>query len=113
MHDDIIHGGLILKLIRANHSLHSTIKEIEMAVNNPQGHNQYTGHKKSSGSDADSKRSTPSNSASAGGTRGGTSEQHAEAGRQSHKNDDKSSTTQSGSKDSSSQTGRQNHKNDE
>lgn len=84
-----------------------------MAVNNPHGHNQYTGHKKSSGSDADSKRSTPAGSASAGGARGGTSDQPAEAGRQSHKNDEKSSSEQSGGKDSSSQAGRQSHKNDE
>lgn len=58
-----------------------------MAVNNPHGHNQYTDKKKTENADVDGKRSTP---ASTGGTRGGTSEQHTEAGRQSHKNDDKS-----------------------
>ncbi len=60
-----------------------------MAVNNPHGHNQYTDKKKTESADANSKRTTPG---SASGTRGGTSEQHAEAGRQSHKNDDKSSS---------------------
>ncbi len=82
-----------------------------MAVNNPHGHNQYTGHKKTSSVDVDSKRSTAGSSGSA---RGGTSEQHAEASRQSHKNDEKSSNSsaQGGGKESSSQGGRQNHKND-
>lgn len=69
-----------------------------MAVNNPQGHNQYTGHKKSTTSDADNKRSPSGTS----GVKGGTSEQHAEAGRQSHKNDEKSSGAKSGGKESSS-----------
>jgi len=59
-----------------------------MAVNNPHGHNQYTDKKKTENADANGKRTT---SSSAGVTRGGTSEQHSEAGRQSHKNDDKSS----------------------
>lgn len=63
-----------------------------MAVNNPHGHNQYTDKKKTENADP-SKRTTPG---SAGSTRGGTSEQHAEAGRQSHKNDDKSSSGQPG-----------------
>ncbi len=63
-----------------------------MAVNNPHGHNQYTDKKKTENADP-SKRAT---SGSAGSTRGGTSEQHAEAGRQSHKNDDKSSAGQAG-----------------
>ncbi len=82
-----------------------------MAVNNPHGHNQYTGHKKTGNVDTDSKRSTAGSSGSA---RGGSSEQHAEAGRQSHKSDEKSSSSssQSGAKESSSHAGRQNHKND-
>lgn len=70
-----------------------------MAVNNPHGHNQYTDKKKTESADA-SKRAT---SGSASGARGGTSEQHAEAGRQSHKNDEKSS---------SATTGRQTQKSD-
>ena len=57
-----------------------------MAVNNPHGHNQYT-KKKNDGASSESKQMK---SGSAGGTRGGTSEQHAEAGRQSHKNDERS-----------------------
>lgn len=63
-----------------------------MAVNNPHGHNQYTDKKKTENADP-SKRTS---SGSASGTRGGTSEQHADAGRQSHKNDDKSSSGQAG-----------------
>lgn len=63
-----------------------------MAVNNPHGHNQYTDKKKI----AENKQGGSAGSTS--GTRGGTSEQHAEAGRQSHKNDDKSSSSQPGRK---------------
>lgn len=58
-----------------------------MAVNNPHGHNQYTDKKKIQSAEAAKQGGAGSSS----GTRGGTSEQHAEAGRQSHKNDDKSS----------------------
>jgi hypothetical protein len=65
-----------------------------------------------------------SNKGSGSGTRGGTSEQHAEAGRQSHKNDGKSGGskgsasgggskgTQGGSSEQHSAAGRQSHKND-
>lgn len=66
-----------------------------MAVNNPHGHNQYTGHKKNNNPNVDSKRSTSGGSESA------------EAGRQGHKSDDKPT---SGGKESS--TGKQSHKND-
>lgn len=62
-----------------------------MAVNNPHGHNQYTDKKKTENADP-SKRGTTGTTGGTGATRGGTSEQHAEAGRQSHKNDDKSSS---------------------
>lgn len=75
---------------RADQSVQSTFKEMEMAVNNPHGHNQYTDKKKTENADP-SKRSS---SSSASATRGGSSEQHADAGRQSHKNDDKSSSSQ-------------------
>lgn len=91
----VIQTVRFIEFNRADQSVHSTFKEIEMAVNNPHGHNQYTDRKKMENADP-SKRSTAST------TRGG-SDQHAEAGRQSHKNDDKSS---------SSQSGRQGQKND-
>ena len=57
-----------------------------------------------------------------GGTRGGTPEQHAEAGRQSHKNDGKSGGsassggssggTRGGTSEQHAKAGRQSHKND-
>jgi hypothetical protein len=58
-----------------------------------------------------------------GGTRGGTPEQHAEAGRQSHKNDGKSTGgsgtsggssggTRGGTPEQHAEAGRQSHKND-
>ena len=49
------------------------------------------GNRQSGPSDAGSRQSgnAGSSGGSGGGTRGGTPEQHAEAGRQSHKNDDK------------------------
>lgn len=64
-----------------------------------------------------------SDKGSGSGTRGGTSEQHAQAGRQSHKNDGKggkatgsnsggSKGTQGGSSAQHSAAGRQSHKND-
>ncbi|MET4636597.1 hypothetical protein [Kaistia defluvii] len=57
-------------------------------------------------------------------TRGGTPEQHAEAGRQSHKNDDKGSgsgksggeggsSTRGGTPEQHAEAGRQSHKNDD
>jgi uncharacterized protein len=59
---------------------------------------------------------------SGSGTRGGSPEQHSEAGRQSHKNDDSSSGgkqggsssggKQGGSSEQHSEAGRQSHKND-
>jgi general stress protein YciG len=45
------------------------------------------GNRQSGSSDSGSRQS--GSGGSSGGTRGGTPEQHAEAGRQSHKNDDK------------------------
>jgi len=42
-----------------------------------------------SGSSSGSRSSGSGNQGSSGGTRGGTPEQHAEAGRQSHKNDNR------------------------
>lgn len=98
MLDDIIEFERFIEFNRAHHRLHLTFKEMKMAVNNPHGHNQYTDKKKMENADP-SKRTT---SASTSGSRGGTSEQHAEAGRQSHKNDEKSS----------SQPGRQGQKSD-
>jgi hypothetical protein len=51
-----------------------------------------------------------------GNTRGGSSEQHAEAGRQSHKNDEKAGGngggTRGGSPEQHAEAGRQSHKND-
>ena len=55
-------------------------------------------------------------------TRGGSSEQHAEAGRQSHKNDDKggsgksggeSGSNRGGTREQHAEAGRQSHKNDD
>lgn len=64
--------------------------------------------------------------ASQGNTRGGSSEQHAEAGRQSHKNDGKSASsgsasesksgsgsTRGGTSEQHAAAGRQSHKNDD
>lgn len=51
----------------------------------------------------------------AGSTRGGTPEQHAEAGRQSHKNDDTKSSgsgARGGTSEQHAEAGRQSHKND-
>ena len=69
-----------------------------MAVNNPHGHNQYTDKKKIQNAEANKQAGTTSASS---GTRGGTGEQHSDAGRQGHKSDDKSS-----------QSGRQGQKSD-
>lgn len=63
---------------------------------NPQGHNQYTDNNSGSGtkgSGEGQRQQEQGGSGSkqqGGGTRGGTPEQHAEAGRQSHKNDQRS-----------------------
>jgi hypothetical protein len=47
------------------------------------------GNRQSGSSESGSRQSGGGSGGSGGGTRGGTPEQHAEAGRQSHKNDDK------------------------